>query len=166
MKDLKKCNVVWTVSIAAVLFLGLAPVAAAQDGRTCSQASWRGDFGYTFTGTLSLPTGPVPFAGVGRETTDAEGNFSGLQTVSVGGNVSENTTKGTITAGPDCTATVSVSINDLSGTLLRTATWFFVLDDNLREIRAIMTSLALPNGVSVPATVTMIVTKQFPGHQE
>ena len=166
MKDLKKRTFVWTLSIAAVLFLGLTPVAAAQDGRTCSQASWRGEFGYTFTGTLFLPTGPVPFAGVGRETTDAEGNVSGFQNASVGGSIKENATKGIITAGPNCTATGAVSIFDPSGTLLRTATWYFVLDDNTREFRAILTSLLFPNGPSVPATVTMKGRKQFPGHQD
>lgn len=168
MKDLKKRNIVRAAFFFATLLLSVVAVAW-EDGRTCSQASWRGDFGYTFTGTLNLsaPVGPVSFAGVGRETTDAEGNVSGFQNTSVGGKVSENTTKGKIKAGSDCTATMSVSIYNASGTtLLRTATWYFVLDNNLREIRAIMTSLALPDGTSVPATVTMIVTKQFPGKEE
>lgn len=162
MKDLKKLT--RTVFLFTTLLLGLAAIASAH---TCSQASWRGKYGYTSTGTLFLPTGAVPFAGVGRETTDAEGNVSGFQNTSVGGTIKENATTAKITAGSDCTATTSAEIYDASGTtLLRTATWFLVLDDNTRELRAILTSLSFPDGPTVAATVTMEGQKQFPGHQE
>mgnify|MGYP007084773714 CR=1 FL=1 len=150
-----KHNIMRTI-LSATLLLSLAAVASAQDHGTCTTATVAGDLGYTFTGTLSLPTGPVPFAGVGRGTWDAAGNVSNTQTSSVGGTTIKNVVKGTYTVNPDCTGTVTVNIYDLSGNLVRTATWDSVIEDNGTEYRAIMTSLRLADGTPVPAVVTMI----------
>jgi hypothetical protein len=163
MKDLKKRNIVRTVFFLATLLLSLAAVASARDDRTCTLASVAGQWGYTITGTLYLPTGPVPFASVGRSTGDAEGNFTATQTSAVGGKVSEETAKGTSTVNSDCTGTLTASIYDQSGTLTRTAVWALVAVDNGREFRAIIKSLVLePSGTSVPAVVTENAKKLFP----
>ena len=74
----------------AVLALGLAAVAPAQDGRTCSNAGLAGAWGYTETGTVIAPTGPVPAAAVGMYTFDDAGGLSGTQYSSTGGNVAQD----------------------------------------------------------------------------
>jgi hypothetical protein len=166
MKDMKKRNIIQTVFCFATLLLALAAVASAQNVRTCPFGSPSGHWGYTWTGTIILPTGPVPAAALGRSTLDDEGKFTSTQTSVVGGQVSDDTVKGTYTTNPDCTGTMTASVYDKSGKLLRTAIWATVADDNGRESRSIMTSLVvvLPDGtsVSVPAVITMNSTRQFP----
>ena len=159
-----KRNIVRTIFFLAVLLLSVAGVGAAEDDRACSLHSVAGEWGYTFTGTLNYPAGPVLFAGVGKYTFDAEGNASSTQTSSVGGIVVENTIKGTITVNSDCTGTITVSVYDQSGsTLLRTAVWAVLFDDNAREFRAIAKSLVLePGGASVPPIVTEEGKRLFP----
>jgi hypothetical protein len=77
MKGLKKRNIVRTIFFFATFLLSLAVVASAQDERACSAAGVAGEWGYTETGTLFLPTGAVPYASVGSYTLDADGNLSG-----------------------------------------------------------------------------------------
>src|SRR5712691_2302774 len=156
MKDLKKRDVIRTVYLFCVLFLSLAAVASAQPQATCSTASVAGTWGFTDTGTVFLPTGPVPFAAVGTITGDAQGNFSVTQTTSVGDKVSKETFKGTGTVNSDCTGTATFSVYDESGTiLLRTATRSVVFVDNAREEYEIATSLVLePSGTQVPTVIS------------
>ena len=156
-------NIVWTVSFVATFFLSLA-TAAAQGGK-CATGGVAGQWGYTFTGTLLTPA-PVPIASVGIATFDALGNFSGTQTSSVGGSVSEDRVTGTVTVNPDCTGTLEVSVFDQSGTLLRTAVWNLVVVDNGSEVRAIFKSLKLANGTNVPAVITVDVKKVVPGRAQ
>ena len=156
MKDRKERNIVWRALFVATLLLSLAGVGAAEDYRACSLHRVAGEWGYTFTGTLIVGTPPELFAGVGKYTFDAEGNVSATQNSSLGGSVAENTIKGTITVNSDCTGTLTVNVYDQSGTnLLRTAVWGVVFDDEARELRGILKSLALePSGTSVPPIVT------------
>ena len=49
----------------ATLYITLAPAVRAQD-KSCSTAKAAGDWGFTLSGTILLPTGPVPIAGVAR----------------------------------------------------------------------------------------------------
>lgn len=164
MKNLKKPSAIRTVLFFCASLLSLAAVASAQPQATCSTASVAGTWGFTDTGTVILPTGPVPFAAVGTITGDAHGNFSGTQTTSVGGRVSKETFKGIGTVNSDCTGTASFSVYDESGTtLLRTATFSVVFVDNAKEEREIATSLVLePSGTPVPAVITGSAKKQFP----
>jgi len=165
MKGLRKRNIVRTIFFFSTLLLGLAAVAPAQVQRPCSNAGVAGEWGHAFTGTLILPTGPVPIAAIGRVTIDAEGSISGTQTSSRNGAISEDTIKATVTVNSDCTGTLNVSIYDQSGTTLRrTATWDVVFVDNEREFRAVMTSLVPAGGTSsLPVTITMDAKKQFHG---
>ncbi|HUI58449.1 MAG TPA: hypothetical protein VLY04_25935 [Bryobacteraceae bacterium] len=160
-------NNVRRVFFLATLLLSMAAVASAQYDGTCSNATMSGVWGYTITGTLITPTGPVPFGVIGRSINNIDGTSSATQTSSTGGQVSLDTLKGNGgVVNPDCTTTFSVSVYDKSGTLLRTANWSGVLVDNGKELRAIMTSLVLangtPNGMSIPAIVTMNARKLFP----
>jgi len=164
MKDLKKRNIIRTAFFFYALLLSLAAVASAQPQATCSTVSVAGTWGFTDTGTVFLPTGPVPYAAVGIITGDAHGNFSGTQTTSVGGRVSKETFQGIGTVNSDCTGTATFSVYDESETtLLRTATFSVVFVDNARVEREIATSLVLePSGTQVPTVISGSAKKLFP----
>jgi hypothetical protein len=146
-------HILRTIALAA-LSLALAAAASAQGGHACSVAHVQGEWGFTWSGTFFLPTGPTPAAAVGTFSTDAIGQFSGTQHSSVGGVVAEDTLRGTFEVDPDCTGTLTVGIYNQSGNLLRTAVWALVYDDDRTEIRGIFKSVVLPNGMSVPTTAT------------
>lgn len=167
MKYLKKHSFVLDIVFLLPFWLGLTAVASAQNQGVCSTNRLAGQLGFTVTGTVVLQTGPAPFAIVGKVTSQADGTFTGTQAASLGGSISQETSQGVITLNPDCTGTMTVDIHDDSGTLPdRTATWYVVVDDNMGEMRSIMTSLVLhlPGGdVRVPAIVTMNARKVLPG---
>ena len=103
------------------LVLAVAAVAWADGGRRCSDARVAGDWGYTKTGTLFLPTGAaVPFATMGTLTLEADGTLSGVNTGSVNGAVSNDLLSGTFQINSDCTGTATIEVYDQAGTLLRT----------------------------------------------
>jgi len=54
---------------------------------------------------------------------------------------------------PDCTGTFAGHIFDLSGNLLFTVTLDLVWDDNMRELRLIFTSAALPDGTPLSIVI-------------
>jgi hypothetical protein len=157
-----KRNKVRTILFFATL-LSMAAVATAKDHGACSSANLAGEYGFTLTGTLIPPSGPIPFAAVGRNTSDGMGNVSGTQTSSVGGLVSDNALKGTATVNPDCTGTLTLNIYDQSENLLRTAVIAVVFDDDGNELRGTFKSLIVyPGGISVPSVVTLNGRKMFP----
>lgn len=123
-------------------------------GRPCSAARIAGTWGYTKTGTLLLPSGPAPFASLGILTLGLDGTLTGKNTGSVGGNVSVDVLEGTYQMEPDCTGTMTVEVRDPSGVLLRTLGMGIVLDEDDSHVRGIVTSLVLPNGVSLPSIIT------------
>jgi len=111
------------------------------------------------------PTGAVSVAAVGIYTFDHAGKFSGTQNSSTGGKVSHDTKLGTYTVNADCTATLTLSVYDQSGTtLLRKSVWEIVLVENATEMRGIMTSLVvvLPAETPVPPIVTMSAKRLSP----
>ncbi len=144
-----------------IIFLAalMGTPAAQAHNRSCSQAGVAGKWGYTYTGTITLPTGAIPAAAVGSFTLDADGNISGTQTRNVGGSVGEETIKGTGTVNHDCTATYKVDVYDGAGNLLRTAVLASVFVDNETELRAMFASLVLPNGASLPTVITVNAKK-------
>ncbi len=158
-------TIVRTICLAT-LFLGLPAIAPAQGHRTCSNASVAGTWGYTETGTVIGPTGPIPVAAVGTYTFDRAGNFSGTQSSSTGGTISQDTKQGTYVVNADCTATLTLSVYDQLGTtLLRESTWEIVLVEKGTEIRGIMSSLVvvLPPMGKVPPIVTLSAKRVLPG---
>jgi hypothetical protein len=139
----------------ATLLVGLAAVASAQGSPNCSNRLAAGDWGYTKTGTLFLPSGtPVLFATVGKITLDKHGNLSGVNNGSVGGTISQDVLSGTFTVNPDCTGAATVEVSDQSGVLLRTIEMTMVIDDDLGQFRGLVTQLALPNGVVLKTVIT------------
>jgi hypothetical protein len=148
--------------VFTALVLAVAAVAWADGGRRCSNARVAGDWGYTKTGTLFLPTGAaVPFATMGKLGFDADGTLSGVNNGSVNGTVSNDVLRGTFEIYADCTGTATVEVYDQAGTLLRTIGMALVVDDNWRELRGLVTSLVLPNGASLKSVITAQARRVF-----
>lgn len=141
------------------LVLAMAPSAQA---RNCSNATGVGHWGFTLTGVLILPTGPVPIAQVGSFTLDSEGNVVGRQTRSLGGAIGHETLLGKAQTNPDCTGTAALQVFDEAGALARTATLDFIFVDSGREARYIVTSIVLPNGASLPTITTVEAKRVLP----
>jgi hypothetical protein len=161
---MKRIRIVPAIAIA-MLFVGTAAVASAQDHR-CSNPGLTGAWGYTETGTVVPPAAsgqpPVLAVAVGRYDFDAAGNFSGTQYSSAAGAVSEDSKVGSYVLNPDCTGTLTIRIYDASGTTLRrTSVWAVVLVDNATEFRGIMISMALPNGVPLSPIMTISGKRLF-----
>jgi hypothetical protein len=125
----------------------------ADEGATCSLATVAGKYGFTLTGTLLLPTGPVPGGAVGIVTLDAQGHVSGTEARNVGGSFANETFTGTETLSPNCTATSTLKFFE-SGQLVRTSVITLVWDDNLNAFRFVQQSLTVPDGTNVPVVVT------------
>jgi hypothetical protein len=170
-------NTVAIIVAAGMLWMGSAQLVQAQteanvEGdslhhKTCSNADVAGQWAYTETGTVIPGTGAVPFAAVARYTLDAKGDLSGTATSSSDGTIANVTLKGTGTVNSDCTGTLIVGVY-ASGTLVRTATFYLVYVDNAREARAIVTSLVLASGATVPAVLTANAKKllhEFPSER-
>ena len=155
-------KIVRSTLFSAALLVSLAAVAKAQDARICSAPGLAGEWGYTSTGAFTFPSGAVPFALVGRLTFDAAGNFSGAQNSSTGGQVGQETIKGTTTVNPDCTGTLNVNVYNQSGTLLSTSVLAFVIVDNGSEVDGIFTSQTLADGRNGPTVATFTAKRQFP----
>jgi hypothetical protein len=141
-----------TLVIATLSVLGMVPGAQAAEDKLCSNASLKGTFAYTVTGSTSAPP-PLggPFGGVGRQTFDGNGHVSGTQTVNVNGNVFRQTYTGTYTVNPDCTGSVTLMIDIPPGLVTHSD---FVIDDNGAEIRAVETDAG--------SVITVIGRRQFP----
>jgi hypothetical protein len=136
--------------------------AETRGNESCSNAAAAGEWAYTETGTVAPATGTVPFAAVARYSLDAEGNLAGTAISSSGGSVSNVTLKGTGTVNADCTGTLTVGVYS-SGALVRTATFAIVYVDDEQEARALVSSLVLASGASVPAVLTADARKVFDG---
>jgi hypothetical protein len=160
MKYKNALNLFAGILFAAIALSAVPPVHAQQ----CSLADVAGKWGYTYTGTIVLPTGGVPVAAVGRFTLDADGNLSGTQTRSNGGVSAQETITAKITVNADCTGSGNFNVLQ-AGQVVRTAVLAFVFDDDSKELRAIFESLTLTNGPSLPVVIT-INAKKISGVEE
>jgi len=148
------------------LMLAVAAVGWADGGR-CSNAGAAGDWGYTKTGTLFLPTGAaVPFATMGKLTLAPDGTLFGVNTGSVNGAVSNDVLAGTFHIDANCTGTATVEVYDQSGSLLRTIGMALVVDDNARELRGLVASLVVPKGPSLRSVITAQARRVFRDEDE
>jgi hypothetical protein len=100
---------------ATVFVLGILPRAQADEHRECSNASLQGSFGFTSTGTLLALPSPLagPFAEVGRQTFDGNGNTDATATASPNGNIVKLTLQGTYVVNPDCTGSMTLYVFEL-----------------------------------------------------
>jgi hypothetical protein len=154
-----KCNTArttLTILSFAMLLAVLTPVA---DAATCSTATVAGNWGLTLNGLLILPTGPVPVAAVIQASVDLEGNATGTEARSVGGQYADETLTGSWIVNPDCTATATLKFFQ-AGQLVRTSIVSAVFDSNSHEIRIVQKSLVLPDGTQLPVVITAEGKKQ------
>jgi hypothetical protein len=139
------------------------PIVHAASPTGCSSETVAGNWGFTLSGTLILPTGPVPAAGVARGSFDAQGNVTpgATEARNVGGGFANETVTGSWTVKPDCTGTLTIHAYE-SGVLVRTSVLSIVFVDNLNKALMVQDSLALPDGTLVPAVITAEGNRIFP----
>jgi hypothetical protein len=125
-----------TMVLAGTMVLNLASNANAQPPKSCSNATLRGAYGATLTGTVNN----LPFAAVNLVNGDGNGNITGEGTIVYNGSVIPSSFTATYTINPDCSGSFSSS----SGT-----TENIVISRDGGEVQIIVTGLALG-----PATVT------------
>lgn len=122
----------------------------------CTNGSLAGTFAFTTTGTLIVPpTGPVPVAAVGTITVDVNGNASGSQDRSLGGEFARETIVGNISVTRDCVLNLVVNVYDSAGKLARTSVITGVLADHNKRIRAIFQSIVLPTNENLYSVLTI-----------
>jgi hypothetical protein len=125
-------------------------VCALAQEKTCSNATLKGSYGYTGTQfTISPPAIAGPFATVGRQVFDGQGNTTAAGTTSVNGNMVKVTFTGTYNVNADCTGSMTILVSPVS----ITGHYDFVIDDDGAEVRVI--------GTDPGAVGTVIVRKQF-----
>jgi len=139
------------LAVLVVSILSLAPGLHA----TCTNATILGTWGFTGTGVVILPTGPVPVAAVGTVSLALDGNVSGGQDRSLGGGELHETISGTFSITGDCALTITANVYDDAGTLQRTTTLKGVVVNNGKESRMIYESIILPNCVLLPSVLTL-----------
>jgi hypothetical protein len=144
----------------ATLYMCMVPAVQAQEN-SCSTAKAAGDWGFTLSGTILLPTGPVPVAGVVRASIDTNGNATtATEARSVGGGFANETLTASWTVESDCTGTLTVNAFE-SGGLVRISVLSLVFVDNMREVLLVQQSLALPGGATLPVVITATGKRVF-----
>jgi hypothetical protein len=126
----------------------------------CTNATVLGDWGFTGTGVIILPTGPVPTAAVGTVQFAVDGSVSGAQDRSVGGDEQHETVSGTYSINGDCGLTITANVYEDTGTLQRTTVLKGVVVSNGKETRMIYQTITLPNGALLPAVLTLDANKK------
>ena len=139
-----------------ILLMSGAAGAGAQE--QCTAASLDGSYAFQVDGAnVSNPyLPPGPFAAVGRNTYDGKGHLGGSIVVSANGSIIPATYTGTYTVNPDCTGHKSALLS-----LGLVVEFDFVIDDNLREIRMIVTRAGPPNAGVDGLTVSGTARKLF-----
>lgn len=140
---------------AAVLLLGT--VAPAHAAGPCSLARAAGSWSLTDSGTV-IGVGDRVAVGVFR--LDASGNLTkGVAASSLAGSVASETFSGTYTVNPDCSGSFDVKIYS-GGAELFELTAFTAFDDDMREMRAVFTSVVAPDGTSLQSVINLQARKQ------
>ena len=146
----------------ATLVITLAPAGQAQDN-SCSTAKAAGDWGFTLSGTILLPTGPVPAAAVARGSFDTQGKgnaTTATEARNVGGDFANERVTASWTVDSDCTGTLTVNAYE-AGVLVRISVLSLVFVDNMREVLAVQQSLTLPGGATLPVVITATGKRVF-----
>ena len=153
--------VVWGTAVEK--HMTALPIVHAASPTGCSSETVAGNWGFTLSGTLILPTGPVPAAGIARGSFDAQGNVTpgATEARNVGGGFANETVTGSWVVKPDCTGTLTIYAYE-SGTLVRTSVLAIVFVDNLNEVFMVQDSLTLPDGTTLPVVITADGKRVFP----
>ena len=132
-----RVKLVFALSIS-ILALCAASVLRAE---ACSNRTLRGSYGYTVTGSIIAPVGPLvagPFAAVGRIVFDGEGHVSTVRSLSDNGEVLQNDSgTGTYILKSDCTGSFNITVGPPGNTVILNLN--IVLDGN-GELRGLVTN--------------------------
>ena len=155
MKNKAVCN--WLpVVVAAIVVVSIAAPAHAS-GHRCSLARSAGNYAFTDNGTV---IGVGPRTAVGVFKLDGAGNLTnGVGTSSLNGSVAQETFSGTYTVNSDCTGTGSATIYS-GGTEILALTMNLAFDDEMEEMRAIFSSVSLPDGTQLNTVINLEAKKQ------
>ena len=147
-------------TVVAVIFAGgliSSLTAPAFAGGPCSLARAAGNWSLTDNGTV---VGVGPRTAVGVFTLDANGNLlNGVATSSLNGAVASETYSGTYTVNPDCSGSFDVKIYS-GGVEQFELTAFTAFDDDMRQMRAVFTSVVEPDGTSLQSVINLDARKQ------
>lgn len=144
------------VVFALTLMASLAAPAHAWD-RSCSVAGAEGHWSLTDNGTV---IGIGPRVAVGVFKLDGNGNLlDGVAASSLNGSVASETFSGTYTVNPDCSGSFDVKIYS-GGAELFELTAFTAFDDDMKEMRAVFTSIVAPNGTALQSVISLQARKQ------
>jgi hypothetical protein len=154
-----KRNLQRTSLMLIALVALLASLAPAAHAIHCSTAMVAGDWGFTLTGVVILPSGPVPGGAIGRFVADNDGNLTGTEARNIGGGYADETFTGSWTVNPDCTISFTGSFYEAEQ-LVRTSVLTGVFDDNAKQVRAVQKSLTLPDGTQLPVVLLLEGRKQ------
>lgn len=114
--------------------------------------------GFTLTGVVLLPNGPVPVAAVLHGRADVNGNVAGIEARSLGGDYADETFTGSWIVNSACVGTATVLFKE-NEQLVRTSVVTIAFDDNSKHARMLQKSLTLPNGTELPVIITIDGTK-------
>jgi hypothetical protein len=155
-----KCSIARTklvILLAATLIVSMSAAAYASDRDECSLARAAGKWSLTDQGTV---IGVGPRTAVGVFTLDGNGNLlNGVAASSLNGTVASETYSGTYTVNPDCSGTFDVKIYSGSTELFE-LTAFTAFDNDMREMRAVFTSVVAPDGTSLQSVISLDARKQ------
>ncbi len=146
------------ILFVATVCMSMVSTTKAQ-GPACSLALAAGKYANSMDGVFA----GSPFAAVELVTVSADGNFVSQQTESLNGAVHHVRLTGEITLDADCTGTASWKTEE-SGILVGFGTLDLVFDDDMREVRFVLTSITLndPDKTPIPVTVKGEGRKVFP----
>jgi hypothetical protein len=150
---MKRSNTSKTFAIAAVtaLALAIAPTAKAQAYKGCSNATLRGTFAYTVTGSLVAAPAPLgPYAEVGAQTFDGNGVTIVAGMSNTNGTAAATSRTGTYTVNADCTGTFSIDIRPGIS-----SHYFFVIANDGSAYQAVC--------LDPVAVITRFGTRLYPG---
>jgi hypothetical protein len=133
---------------ASLIISGFATRLDAQD--RCTNASLKGSYAFKVDGTnVSNPYLPLgPFAAVGKNTYDGRGLMRGVITISSNGLIINATYTGSYTVNANCTGVKSATLS-----IGAVVDFFFVIDDDLREIQMVVTQAGPPGSLADGLTV-------------
>ena len=145
------------VAILFAVAMIVSIAAPAHAGGPCSLARAAGSWSLTDNGTV---IGIGSRVAVGVFKLDASGNLQdGVAASSLNGSIVSETFSGTYTVNPECSGSFDVKIYS-GGTELFELTAFTAFDDDMREMRAVFTSIVAPDGTSLKSVISLQAKKQ------
>lgn len=143
-----------SVALVALTLAGLASGFAQSPWSACNDKLIAGSYGFTIQGTKLVGPGPTgPQVGVAMAQFDGMGNFTQIDTVTIGGVVVADFTHtpatGTYSVNPDCTGTYTINFTDGRPPVVTS----FVVVENGTEIDTVVTSAGGKQGILATGSI-------------